>query len=40
MVTNAWCYYEETTGKTSHINSNNLLTMTNPLGSMIDDVGL
>lgn len=40
MVTNAQCYYEETTGKTSHINSNNLLTMTNPLGSMIYDVGL
>lgn len=29
----------KTTGKTNRINTNNLLTMTNPLGSKICDVG-
>ena len=39
MVTSAWCYYEKTTGKANHINSNNSLAMTNPLGSMVCDGG-
>lgn len=40
MVTSAWRCYEKTTGKTSHINNNNFLTMTDPFGSMICEAGL
>lgn len=40
MVANAWCCYEETTGKTSHINTKNFLTMTDPSGSMMCDAAL
>lgn len=38
MGTNTGYYYEKTTGKTNHINSNGLLIRTEPLGSMICDV--
>lgn len=40
MITNGWHRYEKTTGKTNQIDSNNVLTMIDPLGSMICDVGL
>lgn len=40
MVMNAWCYYEKIIGKTRHVNSNNVLTMTDPCGSMVYDAAL